>query len=53
MNDRSVWLVICEQGYANFYYVVGVYSTEEKANEVAEEGFDRHVEQYLIDRTTS
>lgn len=51
-NDtQKVWVVTCEQSYAdNYFAVVGVCSTEEKAKEMVKAGPDRHIENYYIDR---
>ena len=45
----KVWVVTVEQLYANSFRVVGVFTSEEKANEEASKHPDTQIENYLLD----
>ncbi len=45
---KKMWVVSCNQGYACFFYVVGVFDDEELAKQCADQGSDRDVEEFVV-----
>ncbi len=44
----TVWVVTCEQHYANHFSIVGVFANEQEAEEVANSDSDYQVEEYEV-----
>jgi hypothetical protein len=53
MEDKTIFVVYCDQAYASFFYVVGVYSTREKAQEIADRSSDYRIEEFTVDKKPS
>ena len=49
---KTVFVVLCDQSYAAFTCVIGVFTTREKAEACVDEDSDRVIEEYTLDENT-